>query len=53
MNEPYCAILSIVNRGFTDLVMEAAKSAGARGGSVLTGRVTRAARSASRRPFAA
>ena len=38
MNEPYCAILSIVNRGFTDLVMEAAKSAGARGGTVLTGR---------------
>ena len=38
MNKPYVAIVSIVNRGFTDLGMEAAKQAGARGGTVLTGR---------------
>lgn len=38
MNKPFVAIISIVNRGYTDLVMEAAKQAGARGGTVLTGR---------------
>lgn len=38
MKKPYVTIVSIVNRGFTDLVMEAAKQAGARGGTVLTGR---------------
>ena len=36
MNKPFVAIISIVNRGYTDLVMEAAKQAGARGGTVLT-----------------
>ena len=38
MNEPYVAIFCIVNRGFTDLVMEAATSVGARGGTVLNAR---------------
>ena len=40
MNEPYEAIISIVNHGYSDLVMEAAKAAGARGGTILTGRGT-------------
>ena len=40
MNETYEAIISIVNSGFSDLVMEAAKSAGARGGTILSGRGT-------------
>jgi nitrogen regulatory protein PII len=38
MDKPYVAIFCIVNHGFTDLVMESAKSAGARGGTVLTAR---------------
>ena len=40
MNDNYEVIFCIVNHGFTDLVMEAAKSAGARGGTVLSGRGT-------------
>ena len=40
MNGNYEAIICIVNNGFTDLVMEAAKSAGARGGTVISGRGT-------------
>ncbi len=33
-------VICIVNHGFTDLVMESARKAGARGGTVLTGRGT-------------
>ena len=33
-------IICIVNHGFTDLVMESARSAGARGGTVFSGRGT-------------
>ncbi len=33
---PYVAIWAVVNDGFTDIVMEAAKRAGARGGTILT-----------------
>ena len=40
MNEPHEAIISIVNHGFSDLVMEAAKSAGATGGTVISGHGT-------------
>lgn len=39
-NEPYELIVSIVNNGYTDLVMEGARKAGARGGTVLTARGT-------------
>lgn len=35
MNNKYQLILCIVNAGFTELVMDAAKAAGARGGTVL------------------
>ena len=40
MKTNYEAIICIVNNGFTDLVMEAAKAAGARGGTVINGRGT-------------
>lgn len=40
MNENYEVVICIVNHGFTDLVMEAAKAAGARGGTVINGRGT-------------
>ena len=40
MNGNYEVIICIVNNGFTDLVMESAKAAGARGGTVITGRGT-------------
>lgn len=40
MKSNYEAIICIVNNGFTDLVMEAAKAAGARGGTVINGRGT-------------
>ena len=40
MNEKYEAIISIVNHGYSDLVMEAAKSAGARGGTIINGHGT-------------
>lgn len=40
MNENYEVIICIVNNGYTDLVMEAAKAAGARGGTVISGRGT-------------
>lgn len=36
----YEVIFCIVNQGYTDLVMEAAKKAGARGGTVIRGRGT-------------
>lgn len=36
----YVAILTFVNTGFSDVVMEAAKSVGARGGTVLNARGT-------------
>lgn len=36
----YEAVMCIVNHGFTDLVMTAAKAAGARGGTVLSARGT-------------
>ena len=41
MNEnPYEAIWVIVNHGYTDLVMTAARTAGARGGTVISARGT-------------
>lgn len=40
MNEPFESIICIVNRGFTDLVMTAARQAGARGGTVISARGT-------------
>ena len=40
MESNYEMIFCIVNNGFTDLVMESAKAAGARGGTVLSGRGT-------------
>ena len=39
-NAQYELILTIVNRGFSDAVMDAAKAAGARGGTVLLARGT-------------
>lgn len=36
----YSVIFAIVNNGFTDLVMTAAKAAGARGGTIITARGT-------------
>ena len=36
----YELVVCIINTGFSDLVMEAAKNAGARGGTVLRGRGT-------------
>lgn len=38
--QDYELIMSIVNTGFTDLVMSAAKKAGARGGTIFHGRGT-------------
>lgn len=40
MNNLYECVVSIVNHGFTDLVMEAARSAGAKGGTVISGHGT-------------
>ena len=40
LSEPYELIISVVNNGYTDLVMEGARKAGARGGTVLTARGT-------------
>lgn len=40
MNEKYELILCIVNAGFTDIVMDAAREVGARGGTVLNARGT-------------
>ena len=40
MDNQFEAILCIVNKGYTDLVMESAKASGARGGTVLSGRGT-------------
>jgi hypothetical protein len=34
--DDYQVVMAIVNDGFTDLVMDAAKKAGARGGTILT-----------------
>jgi nitrogen regulatory protein PII len=39
-NKKYEAILVIVNNGFTDLVMNAARAAGARGGTIISARGT-------------
>lgn len=39
-NEQYSCVIAIVNNGYTDLVMESAKKAGARGGTVISGRGT-------------
>jgi nitrogen regulatory protein PII len=36
----YCLILTIVNRGYAELVMDAAREAGARGGTVIYARGT-------------
>lgn len=38
--ERYDLIVTIVNKGYTDLVMEASRAAGARGGTILTARGT-------------
>jgi nitrogen regulatory protein PII len=38
--DDYQVVMAIVNDGFTDLVMDAAKKAGARGGTILTARGT-------------
>lgn len=38
MSRKYCMIIAIVKEGFVEAVMDAAKSAGARGGTVLHGR---------------
>lgn len=40
MKQTYECIISVVNHGYTDLVMTAAKGAGATGGTVLTARGT-------------
>ena len=40
MNHTHECILCIVNHGYSDLVMEAAKKAGATGGTVISGRGT-------------
>ena len=40
MNDKYQMILCIVNSGFSETVMEAAKEAGARGGTVIHARGT-------------
>ncbi len=40
MNNLYECVVSIVNHGYTDLVMEAARTAGARGGTVISGHGT-------------
>ena len=40
MENSYEALFCIVNKGYTDLVMEAAKASGARGGTVISGRGT-------------
>ena len=40
MDYKYELIVSIVNAGFSEAVMEAAKEAGARGGTVIHGRGT-------------
>ncbi len=40
MNNLYECVVSVVNHGYTDLVMEAARAAGARGGTVLSGHGT-------------
>ncbi len=39
-NNKYDLIITIVNRGYTDLVMEASRKAGARGGTILSARGT-------------
>ena len=39
-NEAYELIFTIVNAGYTDLVMEAAKAEGATGGTVVNGKGT-------------
>ena len=36
----YSLVIAIINKGYTDLVMEAAKSAGSRGGTTFTARGT-------------
>ena len=40
MNNIYECVVSIVNHGYTDLVMEAARGAGAKGGTVISGHGT-------------
>jgi len=40
MNNLYECVVSIVNHGFTDLVMEASRGAGAKGGTVISGHGT-------------
>lgn len=39
-NKKYDLIIAIVNKGYTDLVMEASRKAGARGGTIMTARGT-------------
>ncbi|MDY6430032.1 MAG: P-II family nitrogen regulator [Bacilli bacterium] len=38
MAKEFVAIISIINTGYSDLVMESAKSAGARGGTIFSAR---------------
>ena len=40
MNKGYKCILAIVNNGFSEVAMDAAKACGARGGTILHGRGT-------------
>ena len=40
MKKTHKCILAIVNRGFAEVAMEAAKACGARGGTILQGRGT-------------
>lgn len=40
MEEKYCLIIVVVKRGFADVVMEAAKNEGAKGGTILHARGT-------------
>ena len=42
MNNSFDLIITVVNRGFADKVMDVARSAGAKGGTVLQGRGTAA-----------
>ncbi len=40
MNNLYECVVSIVNHGYTDLVMEASRAAGANGGTIISGHGT-------------
>lgn len=40
MDKKYDLVIAIVNKGYTDLVMEASRAAGAKGGTIMTARGT-------------